>query len=278
MYELDARTLLMVTSNRVSAYDVVFAEPVPRKGAVLNLMSAYWFDRTRHIVPNHVVETRASAIFAEGSPDAEIYRGRVMAVRRTEPIRFECVVRGHLDGSAWKEYQQNLCVCGFRLKKGLQRYDKIPETLFTPARKALEGHDENIRIDQMAAELGKKETKFLRDVSLDLYNFAYDECGSRGLTLLDTKFEFGTDPESGEVLLIDEVFTPDSSRYRPKEGEAMPLDKQYLRDALAERGFTGDGPAPALDEALLTELSARYAKAFQMITGTSLDEAMAAQG
>lgn len=281
VYAFSDELLLLVTSRRVSAYDVVFPEPVPKKGEVLNLMSAYWFERVRGIVPNHLVETRAAEIFAPGAPERTELCGRVALGRRAEPIRFECVVRGHLDGSAWREYEKTGRVVGYELPAGFKRYDPLPEPIFTPATKAESGHDENIPVERMASEFGAEETRRLQEISLALYRFAYDEVKKRGLTLLDTKFEFGTAPD-GELLLIDEIFTPDSSRYRVNApggaGEALALDKQYLRDYLAGLGFMGDGTPPPLPDEVVEELGRRYERAFELVTGETLEEALARRG
>lgn len=280
VYDVDAEHLLLVTSRRVSAFDVVFPEPVPGKGEVLNLMSAWWFERTRHIVANHLVETRASRIFAAGAREIADLRGRVALARKAAPIRYECVVRGHLDGSGWREYEKTGAVAGYKLPAGLKRYDRLPEPIFTPATKADTGHDENITVERMAREFGEGETRRLQETSLALYNFAYAEARKRGLLLLDTKFEFGI-ANDGTLLLIDEIFTPDSSRYRQENAggsEALALDKQFLRDWLVARGFSGDGAPPALPKDVTDELGRRYARTFEIVTGETLERAMEKQG
>lgn len=276
VYDLDAGHLLLVTSSRVSAFDVVFPEPVPHKAEVLNLLSAWWFERTRHIVPNHLVSVRASEIFGAGSEDAKALRGRVAKARRATPVRFECVVRGHLDGSGWREYRESGRVAGHDLPSGLNRYDRLPEPIFTPATKAESGHDENITFAQMREVAGAKLADQLRSLSIALYRFAYDLLAPRGILLLDTKFEFGHDAK-GQLLLIDEIFTPDSSRYRLAESSGageQAFDKQFLRDWLEAQGFRGDGPPPVLPPEVLGELSRRYVRAFELITGTTLEEAL----
>jgi phosphoribosylaminoimidazole-succinocarboxamide synthase len=280
VYDFDQQHLLLVTSSRVSAFDVVFPEPVPHKAEVLNLLSAWWFERTGHIARNHLVTVRASEIFGEGSADAQALRGCVALVRRATPIRFECVVRGHLDGSGWREYRQSGQVAGHKLPQGLERYDQLPEPIFTPATKAEQGHDENITFEQMRAQAGGELSDRLRDLSIALYEFAYDLLVPRGILLLDTKFEFGHDAE-GDLLLIDEIFTPDSSRYRMREGRDegdKAFDKQFLRDWLEAHNFRGDGPPPPLPREVLKELSRRYVRAFELITQTPLEDALARQG
>ncbi len=281
VYEVDAKHLLLMTSRRISAFDVVFPEPIPNKAEVLNLMSGHWFERTRGILPNHLVTTRSDRIFAPGSGELAEMRGRVALVRRTDPVKFECVVRGHLDGSAWREYQATGGACGYKLPKGLKRYDKLPEPLFTPSTKAEVGHDENITVEEMARQAGEELTRRLQATSLALYNSVYAELQERDVLCLDTKFEFGMTPE-GELLLIDEAFTPDSSRFRVEckdgEGEALALDKQYLRDWLQAQGFMGDGTPPKIPQEVIAEISRRYEVAFEMITGEPLAEALQRRG
>lgn len=278
VYEAGDETLLLVTSNRVSAYDVVFPEPIPHKGEVLNLLSAHWFEQTRPLIANHLLATRTADIFADEADRAKL-RGRCALVRRTTPIRYECVVRGYLDGSAWREYEKSGEVAGNRLPKGLERYDRLPTPLFTPATKAETGHDENITVARMATEFGTEETRRLQEASLALYTFAHERLAPRGIALLDTKFEFGT-AKDGALLLIDEVLTPDSSRYRMAGdgGEALALDKQFLRDWLTAQGFAGDGAPPALPPEVTAELGRRYAHIFNLITGEALASALERMG
>lgn len=263
--------LLLVTSSRVSAFDVVFPQPVPGKAEVLNLLAAWWFRRTAHIVPNHLVETRASAILADDA-SARAHRGRVALVERSEPVRFECVVRGHLDGSAWKEYERTGRVVDHEPPPGLRRYDALPEPIFTPATKAETGHDENVPRAALVESLGGELAGRLERLSLELYAFGRAEAAKRGLMLLDTKFEFGIAAD-GRLLLIDEAFTPDSSRYRAGDGAGggEAFDKQFLRDWLLERGFSGDGPPPDLPPEVVAELSRRYRAVFERLAGEDFD-------
>jgi len=280
VYEADPAHLLLVTSRRVSAFDVVFPQPIPKKGEVLNLLSGYWFERTRPIVANHLVTTRVADIFSPEAAERETLRGRVALGRKADPIRFECVVRGHLDGSGWREYQKTGMCVGHKLPAGLKRYDKLPEPIFTPATKAETGHDENISVERMASEFGEAETMRLQELSLKLYTFAYEQLVPRGVLLLDTKFEFGYTAD-GELILIDEAFTPDSSRFRvagDNGGAPLALDKQYLRDYLEGIGYMGDGEPPRLPEEVIAELSRRYEKAFELISGERLEDALARRG
>ncbi len=277
IYDAGSGRLLLVTSERVSAFDVVFKETIPAKGQVLNLASAHWFEKTQHIVPNHMLETRTARILGD-SPDAASHHGRLLLARRAEAVQFECVVRGHLDGSGWRDYQRTGAIAEHSLPAGMARYDRFPEPLFTPTTKAHTGHDESVTFDQMARALPDGLAERLRQVSLDLYNFGYREVATRGITLEDTKFEFGL--IDGEIILIDEALTPDSSRYRMAQADAEPLalDKQYLRDALESHGYMGEGPPPPLPGEIVAELSRRYRQVFRLITGHTLDEALAQWG
>jgi len=273
VYEVDANTLLLVTSSRVSAYDRVFPTEIPMKAEVLNMLASYWFGRTEHIVDNHLITTQVGQIFIPGSAAKNAYRGCCALVRKTEPVRFECVVRGHLDGSAWREYEETGQMCGHKLPAGLKRYDKLPEPIFTPATKNDQGHDVNISIDQMKDEAGAELTERLQKLSLELYDYAYKKVLNRQLLLLDTKFEFGFVDD--ELILIDEIFTPDSSRYRTMnaqgDSEPLALDKQYLRDWLTEIGYKGDADPPELPDNVVNELSRRYRDVFQRITRDTIE-------
>lgn len=280
VYDVSEEHLLLVVSPRVSAFDRVFPNEIPFKAEVLNLLSAHWFELTSKIVHNHIVATRMDQIFIPIAEERDTLRGRCAIVRRTTPIRYECVVRGYLDGSAWREYQETGKVCEYELPKGLKRYDKLPEPIFTPAAKNDVGHDENVTVEFMAADLGTELTKRLQKISLELYNFAANYSLQRGIQLLDTKFEFGF--AGDELLLIDEIFTPDSSRYRAVgfdgEGEPLALDKQFLRDWLAETGYKGEGDPPVLPDAIVNELSKRYQSAYLRLTGETIEEAMEDHG
>lgn len=285
MYVVDGEHLLMVASDRVSAFDVVMREPIPRKGAVLTQMSAYWFRALAHIVPNHFV-TASTREIVERIPDLAPHRsqlaGRSMLVRRAEPIPFECVVRGYLSGSAWAEYREHGTMAGERLPAGLVESARLDPPLFTPATKAETGHDENITLDHMRKELGTQLADRLRDVSLALYNAAREQAARRGIIIADTKFEFGRG-EAGRLLLIDELLTPDSSRFWPADqyqpGRAQPsFDKQPLRDYLSgvkrSGGWDGNPPPPHLPAEIVQATSTRYQDAYLRITGHPLrDEA-----
>ena len=283
VYEADAGHLLLVASDRVSAFDVVMREPIPRKGAVLTQLSAFWFERLSAIVPNHFV-TASTAEITGRLPELrgmeDELRGRAMLVRRTEPVAFECVVRGYLSGSAWKEYREHGTLAGEPLPTGLAESARLDPPLFSPATKAESGHDENVTVDAMAASLGAALTAWLRDASFAVYAAGRDYAATRGIIIADTKFEFGLDA-AGTLRLIDEVLTPDSSRFWPADayqpgGPQASFDKQPLRDYLAglrrEGAWNGEAPPPPLPEAVAAATSARYLDAFRRLTGRTLEE------
>jgi phosphoribosylaminoimidazole-succinocarboxamide synthase len=266
MYELDG-DLLMVASDRISAYDVVMPNPIPHKGRVLTQMSVFWFETTGEIVPNHYL--------SQDVP--EEVAGRALRVRKLEMYPVECVVRGYLSGSGWREYRESGSVCGIELPDGLRESDKLPEAIFTPATKAEQGeHDENIDIDRAARILGSTAlAEDLKRISIELYQHAADHARERGIILADTKFEFGSAP-GAEIVLGDEVLTPDSSRfwpagdYEPGRSQAS-FDKQYVRDYLDEIGWDHSPPAPELPEEVVHNTRAKYVEAYERITGRSLD-------
>ncbi len=283
LYEVDDDTLLLVASDRVSAFDVVLAEPIPRKGEVLTQMSGFWFRQLSHIVPSHFITCDSDEII-ERVPALASYRseiaGRTTLARRAVPVKFECVVRGYLAGSAWKEYSRHGTLAGEPLPNGLVESVELDPPIFSPATKAEEGHDENITFGRMCEALGTDVATRLRDTSIELYRTGRELARRRGIIIADTKFEFGRD-SSGEVVLIDEVLTPDSSRFWPadqyEEGRSQPsFDKQPLRDYLAglkDQGkWDGNAPAPALSPAIVSETSARYQDAFLRVTGESLPD------
>ncbi len=268
--------LLVVATDRVSAFDVVLPTPVPDRGKVLTQLSAFWFAQTRALVPNHLVTTELGGLAAACAiPESEAgwLRGRAMLVRRATPVRFECVVRGYLAGSAWEEYRATGRVCGMRLPPGLRPGSKLPEPLFTPATKQESGHDENVTFEVMAEAVGRPLAEQLRELSVALYRFLAEHVEARGLVLADTKFEFGF--ADGQLLLIDEVGTPDSSRFWDREayerGELRSFDKQLLRDHLERVGWDKVPPGPALPGELVAELRARYLEAFRRITGREVE-------
>ena len=266
IYE-DGDELIMVASDRISAFDVVLAEPIPDKGRVLTQMSIFWFETTGEIVPNHLISEDVPAEVA----------GRAIRVRKLEMFPVECVVRGYLSGSGWKEYRETQAVCGIELPGGLQESDQLPEPIFTPATKAEIGeHDENIDFDRAAEIVGSRPLmEELRRISIELYEHARTHAFERGIILADTKFEFGAAP-GAEVVLGDEVLTPDSSRfwpaddYEPGRGQAS-FDKQYVRDYLNEQDWDHSPPAPALPPEVIAGTTAKYREAYERITGRTLD-------
>ncbi len=283
VYEVDERTLLLVASDRVSAFDVVLRQPIPRKGAVLTQMSAYWFRELAEIAPSHFLTASTAEILAR-VPPLEPYRdqlqGRAMLVRRTQPIPFECVVRGYLSGSAWQEYGHSGTLAGGPLPAGLVESDRLDPPIFSPATKATSGHDENVTYERMRDALGPALAARLRETSLALYRAGAERAGRRGIIIADTKFEFGADPDGG-VLLIDEALTPDSSRFWPADryrpGRSQPsFDKQPLRDYLdghrRRGGWDGEPPPPDLPAEIVKATSVRYQDAYLRITGTALPE------
>jgi phosphoribosylaminoimidazole-succinocarboxamide synthase len=283
VYEVDAEHLLLVASDRVSAFDVVMAEPIPRKGAVLTQVSAFWFEHLHGVLPSHYV-TAATDRILERLPDLTPHRtevaGRSMLVRRTLPIPFECVVRGYLSGSAWAEYRRHGTLAGEALPAGLVESARLDPPIFSPATKAETGHDENVPFSAVADALGRAEADALRDASLKIYEAGRAHAASRGIIIADTKFEFGRDND-GTLRLIDEVLTPDSSRfwpadrYEPGRPQAS-FDKQPLRDYLAglkTKGlWNGEAPPPRLPDDVVQETSRRYLEAFERITGRPLED------
>jgi len=270
VYDLGDR-LLMVATDRISAFDVVMTEGIPDKGALLTSISLYWFEHLGHIIPNHLLSTDVSTL--PGLTDAEraMLAGRSMIVRKTRPLPVECVVRGYLAGSGWKEYQTSQTVCGIHLPAGYSESSRLTTPIFTPATKAEEGHDENIPFERAAEILGTDVAERVREVSIALYNAAAEDVAGKGLILADTKFEFGID-DSGQIILIDEALTPDSSRYwlasSYAEGTSqMNFDKQVLRDWLETTSWDKTPPPPALPSEVVQATRAKYIEAYERITG-----------
>jgi phosphoribosylaminoimidazole-succinocarboxamide synthase len=271
IYEVDAESMLIVTTDRLSAFDVVLPDPIPEKGRVLTQISLFWFDRLSRVVPNHLTGRSLAGLPLDGDEQA-LLEGRSMIVRRLQALPIEAVVRGYLIGSGWKDYQASGAVCGVALPPGLQLAEQLPEPLFTPATKAAVGeHDENISFEQMSRQLGPALATQVRDVSLALYREASAHAKSRGLIIADTKFEFGLDAAGG-LVLIDEVLTPDSSRFWPADtyhvGTSPPsFDKQFVRDYLETLDWNKKAPGPALPPAIIRRTSEKYLEALSRITG-----------
>ncbi len=273
LYEVDDR-LLIVATDRISAFDFVLGSGIPGKGRILTQLSVFWFNFLRDVVPTHFITAEVSDYPASLQAHREELKGRSMLVHRTRPVPVECVARGYLSGSGWKDYQQTGAVCGIKLPPGLRESDALPEPIFTPATKATSGHDLNISFDDVARQLGGPLAEELRSLTLRIYHRAADYARSRGLILADTKFEFGHQAE--RLLLIDEVLTPDSSRfwavstYQP--GRPQPaFDKQFVRDYLEKSGWNKQPPAPALPRDVIEATRERYREAYSRLTGKELD-------
>ncbi len=269
--------LVLVATDRLSAFDVVFADPIPLKGKVLNQISAFWFEKTKRLVPNHLQSTQVRDFPEEFHPYSGILAGRSALVRKSTPFKIECVVRGYLSGSGWADYKKTGSVCGVKLRAGLEESDKLDEPIFTPATKEETGHDINIDSAAAAKIVGGAETyEKIRNYSLRLYEFASNFAILRGIIIADTKFEFGL--INGEVTLIDEALTPDSSRFWSAEDYApgksqQSYDKQYLRDYVTSLGWDRKPPAPALPKEVIGKTTEKYVEAFETLTGKKLEYA-----
>jgi phosphoribosylaminoimidazole-succinocarboxamide synthase len=273
IYAVDGDKMMIVVSDRLSAFDVVLPDPIPDKGRVLTELANFWFEKLGHIVPNHLTGIDPESVVKDAAEKEQV-RGRSIVVRRLKPYPVEAVVRGYLIGSAWKDYQRTGAVCGIRLPAGLAQAQKLPEPIFTPATKAASGHDENISFERMCEMVGKPVAERIREVSLRLYREAADYAAGRGILIADTKFEFGVD-EQGDLVLIDEVLTADSSRFWPadqyKVGVSPPsYDKQYVRDYLETLDWDKTPPAPQLPADVIARTSAKYREALERLTGRRL--------
>jgi len=274
VYRLDSDRLLFVATDRISAFDYILATGIPHKGRVLTRMSLFWFDFLKDVVPNHLITADVNQYPAEIRKHQEQLRGRSMVVMHADMVPVECVVRGYISGSAWKEYKATGKVSGIELPKGLEESEQLPEPIFTPATKATSGHDENISFDQMVHLVGAPLSEQLRDLTLKIYRKAAEYARTRGIIIADTKFEFGRTPKG--VTLADEVLTPDSSRFWPanryQAGRAQDsYDKQYVRDYLEQILWNKQPPAPALPQEVAHKTSEKYLEAYQQLTGRKLD-------
>ncbi len=273
IYAVNGDKMLILVSDRLSAFDVVLSDPIPDKGRVLTEMANFWFAKLAHIVPNHLTGIDPESIVLGDEEKAQV-RGRSIVVKKLEPLPVEAVVRGYLIGSGWKDYQKTGAVCGIPLPKGLRQAQKLPEPIFTPATKAAEGHDENISFERLCELVGRPLAEKIRAVSIRLYREAADYAASRGIIIADTKFEFGTDAR-GELVLIDEVLTADSSRFWPADrydtGISPPsFDKQYVRDYLETLDWDKTPPAPKLPPEVIARTSAKYREALERLTGRKI--------
>ena len=271
VYAPDDQHLLIVACDRISAFDHVLPNPVPGKGQVLTQMSNFWFEKTAHIVPNHLIDANPDNSYY---PDCNWYdqelEGRVVLVRKTEPLKIEAIVRGYITGSGWKEYCNSGKICDIRLPEGLTESEKLPRPIFTPSTKAESGHDENISFAEAAAIVGENIAMLVQEISIDLYRFAADYALKRGIIIADTKFEFGL-TNDGQLLLIDEALTPDSSRFWPAEDYAAgrpqaSFDKQFVRDYLEAIKWDKEPPVPNLPEDVICKTREKYAEALRRLT------------
>ena len=275
MYGVDDKHLLIVTSDRLSAFDVILSDPIPEKGAVLNAMANFWFARLGHIVPNHLTGIAPESV-VKGADELAQVKGRAVVVKRLKPLPIEAVVRGYIIGSGWKDYQATGKVCGIALPPGLKQADKLPEIIFTPATKADVGdHDENISFAEVEKKIGAKLAAQVREVSIRLYKEASEYARERGIIIADTKFEFGLD-DAGTLVLIDEILTADSSRFWPadqyKPGSSPPsYDKQFVRDYLETLDWNKKAPAPKLPADVIAKTSEKYREALMRLTGKQLE-------
>jgi phosphoribosylaminoimidazole-succinocarboxamide synthase len=269
LYEIDAKRMLMVATDRLSAFDVILAEPIPDKGKILTAISNFWFDKLADVVPNHFTGDRVEDVV----PAAELplVEGRAVVAKRLQPIAVEAIVRGYIVGSGWKEYQKSGTVCGIQLPAGLKEASKLAQPIFTPSTKAAVGdHDENISYEQCEAVIGKELAAKVRDTAIALYSAAVEYAATRGIIIADTKFEFGLD-EDGTLTLMDEVLTPDSSRFWPvesyMEGKNPPsFDKQFVRDWLESTGWNKEPPAPAVPADVAQKTADKYREALTKLT------------
>ena len=275
VYDLDNK-LLIISTDRISCFDVVLSDCVPHKGEILTQLSIFWFDLIKDLIPHHLLSTDYKDMPKELAPYRKTLEKRFMLVKKTRVIPFECVVRGYISGSGWKEYKKDKSVCGIELPAGLKESDKLPEPIFTPATKADVGHDMNVTQEYMEKEVGKEIFNKLKNASIAIYKKASQFAEKRGIIIADTKFEFGQ-LANGEVILIDEVLTPDSSRFWPKDeykpGHGQPsFDKQFVRDYLESLDWNKTPPSPRLPKDIITKTTEKYNQALKMITGRGLQD------
>ena len=269
LYEIDAQRMLMIATDRLSAFDVILAEPIPDKGKILTAISNFWFEQLKDVVPNHLTGDRAEDLVS--AADLPQVEGRAVVAKRLQPVPVEAIVRGYLAGSGWKEYKQSGTVCGIQLPAGLQEASKLPQPIFTPSTKAAVGdHDENISFEQMVDKVGRELAEKVRDTAIRLYQTAAEYAAKRGIIIADTKFEFGLDAD-GTLVLMDEALTPDSSRFWPadsyREGSNPPsFDKQFVRDWLESTGWNKNPPAPELPDDVAIRTAQKYREALERLT------------
>lgn len=274
IYEIDESSLLIITTDRMSAFDVIMAEPIPYKGVILNQITLFWMKKFEHIIANHLIASDVKDFPEPLHKYADELEGRSVLVKKAKPLPIECIVRGHISGSGWKDYNKTGSVCGYELPEGMLESEKFPTPLFTPSTKAeLGDHDENISVKRATEMIGKELAEKVADVSLRIFSEGRDFAEEKGIIIADTKFEFGI--VDGELTLIDEVLTPDSSRFWPKSsytpGQGQPsFDKQYLRDWLSAQDWDKTPPAPALPDEVVAETGKKYAEAYTILTEQTL--------
>ena len=274
IYEIDESSLLIITTDRMSAFDVIMAEPIPYKGVILNQITLFWMKKFEHIIANHLIASDVKDFPEPLHKYADELEGRSVLVKKAKPLPIECIVRGHISGSGWKDYNKTGSVCGYELPEGMLESEKFPTPLFTPSTKAeLGDHDENISIERATEMIGKELAEKVADVSLRIFSEGRDFAEEKGIIIADTKFEFGI--VDGELTLIDEVLTPDSSRFWPKSsytpGQGQPsFDKQYLRNWLSAQDWDKTPPAPALPDEVVAETGKKYAEAYTILTEQTL--------
>ncbi|MFA9395973.1 MAG: phosphoribosylaminoimidazolesuccinocarboxamide synthase [Halodesulfovibrio sp.] len=274
IYEIDESSLLIITTDRMSAFDVIMAEPIPYKGVILNQITLFWMKKFEHIIANHLIASDVKDFPEPLHKYADELEGRSVLVKKAKPLPIECIVRGHISGSGWKDYNKTGSVCGYELPEGMLESEKFPTPLFTPSTKAeLGDHDENISVERATEMIGKELAEKVADVSLRIFSEGREFAEEKGIIIADTKFEFGM--VDGELTLIDEVLTPDSSRFWPKSsytpGQGQPsFDKQYLRNWLSEQDWDKTPPAPALPDEVVAETGKKYAEAYTILTEQTL--------
>lgn len=275
VYKVGLHDLLIVTCDRLSAFDVVMDDAVPDKGVILNELARFWFDKTSHIIPNHLTSLTATDVIGE-HPQLELIDRRSVVVQSLKPLPFEAIVRGYIAGSGWKDYQRTQAVCGIHLPPGLEQAARLPQPIFTPSTKAAAGHDENISMSELEPLVGRELAHKVRDISLQIYAFASEYARERGIIIADTKFEFGLN-KSGELIVMDEIFTPDSSRFWPVDGYKTGIsppsfDKQYVRDYLETLDWNKEPPPPPLPDEIVEQTRNRYIEAFERLTERSIGD------
>lgn len=267
--------LVIVTTDRISVFDVVLDDPIPYKGVVLTQLTKFWSEFLKDVIENHIIEFGVDNLSKEFVEHKDILQDRTMVVKKAKVLPIECIVRGYLSGSGWKEYQKTQSVCGIKLPAGLKESEKLPQPIFTPSTKADVGHDENINFEKAAEIIGKDKAEFIKQKSIELYKKAASYAETRGIIIADTKFEFGIDEQTGKIILIDEILTPDSSRFWPKDkyevGKSQPsFDKQYVRDYTESTGWNKTYPGPKLPEEVIKTTSEKYLEIYKLLTDKSL--------